>query len=142
MDKIEKEFNYGGRRCIITITEFGYLCGYTEIRPHEKLYGRNYIDINDDLILPMKLSDAGTSFPVNDGTYWIGFTCDEAGVKPNVDRVKELWGDHAFVLIFLNMQKVSPIPKTGVIRTIEFAEDKLKRLVNGVDVYENRRQST
>ena len=142
MDNIEKEFMYGGRKCVITFTEFGYWCGYAEIRPNEKLYNKNFVEINDERVLPFRISYAGTTFPIKDGTFWIGFTCDDKGEKPDSARVKEIWGDQAFVMIYLNMQKVSPFPKNGILRDINYVENKLKRLVNGVDVYENGRQNT
>lgn len=141
MYKVEKEFDYQGYHCLITFNEIGYMCGYIAVPEDNYFYDKRFAQINDERILSIPLSYAGTVLPREDGHYWIGFTCDERGDKPDVNRVKEIWGEKAMVLTFLNMQKLPILPKTGTIRTVEYVEEKIKRLVSEVQ-NENRRQNT
>lgn len=129
MHLIEKEFDFCGYHCLITFTEVGYRCGYVAIPDNDYFYEKTFYNINDTKKLPIPLSYAGRTFPQQDGNYWIGFTCDNKGDKPDTNRVKEIWGDKAMVLTFLNMQKLPVLPKDGTIRTTEYVEDKLKQLV-------------
>ena len=141
MNLIEKQFDYLGYQCVITFTEIGYRCGYVAIPKDSKFYNRTFADINDEKILTIPLSYAGETFPMNDGNYWLGFTCDKKGDKPDTDRVRQIWGDKAMVLTFLNMNKINILPKDGVIRTTEYVQDKLERLVLEIS-NEDRRQNT
>ncbi len=129
---IEKQFEYKGHWCVVTFTEIGYRCGYVSIPEDHKFYGRQFWDINDNEELPFKLSDAGTIMPMKDGHYWIGFTCDNRGDKPDINRVKEVFGEKPMVLTLLNMSNVPVIPKTGEIRSTEYVIDKIKKLVDSL----------
>lgn len=133
MDYIEKEFDYKGYHCVVTLNEIGYRCGYVQIKEGHPLYDKRFTDINDNYTLCMKLSYAGTMFPFNDDRYWIAFTCDRNGDKPDIQRVKEIWGEKPMVLTLLNMQKIPIIPRNGTIRTTEYVEDRLIQLVDEVD---------
>ena len=133
MFEIEKEFDYKGYRCLITIDDIGYRCGYIQIKEDHPFYDKRFNYINDNYMLCMKLSYAGTTFPFDDGTFWIAFTCDRNGDKPDIQRVKEICGEKPMVLTLLNMQKIPVIPRTGTIRTTEYVEDRLIQLVNEVD---------
>ena len=129
MDHIEKEFDFDGYHCVITFTEIGYMCGYIQLHEDDYLYGKHFQDINDNRILTIPLSYTGRTFPKNDDNYWIGFTCDNKGDKPDVERVKKLWGNNAIILTFLKMYNIPLLPKDGTIRTVEYVEDRLRRLV-------------
>lgn len=141
MYRIEEEFDYNDYHCVVTFNEIGYYEGYIALHKDDVFYNKSWYYINDKRALSIKIASAGRTTPKNDGNFWLGFICDEQGTKPDTDRVKEIWGDKAMVLTFLNMQKLSPIPKTGKIRDIEYVKDKLKKLVNEVRD-ENRRQTS
>ena len=141
MNQIEKEFDYNDYHCVIIFDEIGYYEGYIALKETDALYEKKLYDINDARVLTTKVFSAGRSMPRNDGNYWLGFLFDDKGTKPDTEKVKQIWGDKAMVLTFLNMQRLSPIPKTGTIRTVEYIEDRLQRLVNEVKD-ENRRKNT
>ena len=141
MDHIEKEFDFNGYHCVITFTEIGYMCGYIQLHEDDCLYGKHFQDINDSRVLTIPLSYTGRTFPKNDDNFWIGFTCDNRGDKPDLDRVIKVFGERPLVLTLLNMQKIPALPKDGIIRTVEYVEDRIKRLVLEV-MDENRRQNT
>ena len=138
MHNIEKEFDYGGYHCAITFTEIGYMCGYIQLHESDYLYDKTFQTINDARILSIPLSYAGTTFPKNDGNFWIGFTCDNRGDKPDLDKVIKVFGERPLVLTLLNMHKIPILPKDGTIRTAEYVEERIKRLANEVKD-ENRR---
>ena len=138
MDYIEKEFTYNGFNCVVTLSELGYRCGYVQIPIEHPLYDMPFQVINDSKELFTQLSYAGSTFPKDGYGYWIGFTCDDRKSKPDVEKVKEIFGDKPMVLTFLNMQKISFYPKDGEVRTVEYVTDKLKTLVNEVIDYGNR----
>lgn len=141
MDHIEKEFDYCGYHCVITFTELGYLCGYIQLNEDDALYDKRFTEINDNHILSMPLSYTGWVFPKNDDHFWIGFTCDNRGDKPDLKKVVEIYGEKPLVLTLLNMNNIPIIPKDGTIRTVEYVQDKLERLVTEIKD-ENRRQNT
>lgn len=141
MDHIEKEFDFNGYHCVITFTEIGYMCGYIQLHEDDCLYGQHFQDINDARVLTIPLSYTGKTFPKNDDNFWIGFTCDNRGDKPDIDRVIKVFGERPLVLTLLNMQKIPALPKDGTIRTVEYVEDRIKRLVLEIKD-ENRRQNT
>ena len=138
MHHIEKEFDYNGYHCVITFTEVGYMCGYIQLTESDYLYDKTFQSINDARILSVPLSYAGRTFPKNDDNFWIGFTCDNRGDKPDLDRVVKVFGERPLVVTLLNMKKIPVLPKDGTIRTVEYVEDRLRRLVNEVKD-ENRR---
>lgn len=138
MHNIEKEFDYDGYHCVITFTEVGYMCGYIQLTESDCLYDKTFQTINDARILSVPLSYAGRTFPKNDDNFWIGFTCDNRGDKPDLDRVVKVFGERPLVITLLNMKKIPVLPKDGTIRTVEYVEDRIKRLVNEVKD-ENRR---
>lgn len=133
MYKIEKEFEYKGYKCSVLFDELGYYEGYVEIPKFHLFYDRSYALLNDEYGL--NLSYAGTLLPFNDNTFRIGFTCNQRGVKPDSKKVKELWGEKAVVFNYLNMQKISLIPREGMILDVNHAETRLKKLVDIVDEY-------
>lgn len=141
MDHIEKEFDYYDYHCIITFTELGYRCGYIQLKEDDYLYGKNFQEINDNHLLSIPLSYSGWVFPKKDDHFWIGFTCDNRGDKPDLNKVIEIWGEKPLVLTLLNMNKIPIIPKDGTIRDVEYVQDRVQRLVMEIKD-ENRRQNT
>lgn len=133
MFQIEKEFEYENYKCVVIFDELGYYEGYAEVPESHPFYDRSLAHLNDEYGL--NLSYAGKLLPFNDDTFRVGFTCDQQGIKPDTDRVKQLWGEKAMVLNYLNMQKISLIPKNGKILTAEHAEKKLKTLVDIIKSY-------
>ena len=133
MFQVEKEFEYEGFKCVVIFDELGYYEGYVEIPEGHLFYDRSYNALNDEYGL--NLSYAGTLLPFDDNVYRIGFTCDQRGVKPDTDKVQRLWGAKAMVLNYLNMQRISLIPKSGTVLSAEHAETRLKKLVDITKAY-------
>ena len=138
MDTIEKEFDYKGHHCVVAFTEVGYRSGYVSLNEKDRFYDVNYQKINDTYKLPIKLDSSGRTFPKNDGTFWIGFTCNSKADKPDMKKVTEIYGEKPLVLTLLNMNNIPTVSRTGTIRSVEYIEERIKHLIDEVE-NENRR---
>ena len=130
---IEKEFHYKGYNCVITFNEMGYRSGYISLYENNKFYNTSYKQINDAYKLSRKLNYAGFTFPEKRDCYWIGFTCDSNHDKADLNHVKEVFGERSMVYNFINMQKICPIGKEGTLRTTEYIQKELEKLVDSIE---------
>lgn len=132
MYTVEKEFEYKGFACAITFTEMGFYCGFVRIPEDHKLYGQSFTYINDNVDeVTEKLSCAGFDAYQQDG-YWLGITMDGKGIKPDLDKVKEKWGEHSLAFYLYRMSALSPLLQEKQLGSIELVGKHLKILVDEI----------
>lgn len=127
---VEKEFTIDGFRCaVIANYSLGHRCGYVEITKDSPLFNVEFdkldsiVKVHGGLTYD-KISD---EYPLesNSPSRWIGFDCNHLYDAKDIDLIYKSEDP-----VLINIYRNRPIHPNQKVRTIEFVERQLIKLVD------------
>lgn len=123
--KIEKVWEYRNLTCVVAIMPMGHRCGYVGVPKRSKAYDedrdilQNTIDVHGGITWDEKVN----TYPINrPDLRWLGFDCAHSMDRPDPDLADERY----------KILAVSPLSRSGVIRTLPFCEEECRRMADQV----------
>lgn len=128
---IEKDFIINGYRCVIVGQSMGHRCGYVGIPEGHRLYSKDYdeVDVTVHGGLTYAGGGIGSVYPVESDLWWFGFDCAHLWDAPDPELIRVL-SDYETCRKMLYIE--NRFPSIGVIRTKDFVEKELIRLVDQI----------
>ena len=132
--KVEFDGYYKGFRYVIVFQSMGHRCGYVEIPKDNKLYGKDYEDININChggLTYSKFNNRNYPVEYNNG-YFIGFDCSHCGDGKNTDLAREydIIGSHTYKEL-KEIETMFPIHGEEV-RSFEYVKDECKSIIDQI----------
>ena len=132
--KVEKKFKYKDFNCVVTLSEYGWRCGYVILPVGHRLCGKDIYELYD-LECHGGITYANRThscFSAEDGGWVIGFDYNHFGDNYDLAAVKILFGDKVFrdaKELFRN-EIIVEGHRDGKDITLEDVENELKFLVD------------
>jgi len=125
----------GKYHCLIVFQAHGHRCGYVGVNKNELI-------VNDEELEKLEvhggvtfLRDGSREYKHEKGNYrYIGFDCGHSYDKVDVKCSKKYFFDNDFVKrVILDMIKIDEYNPLCTVKTQEFVEDEIKKLVTQLD---------
>ena len=121
----ESMFEYQGYMCVVLLQRLGHRCGYVGLKDDDPRYGKKYGKLDKiECHGGLTYSAGHLLADVPRGMWWIGFDCAHAWDAPDIEAVREIFGEFDAERAAICYNHGAPI------RTREYVEAECRNIVD------------
>lgn len=129
----EARFEYKGYTCVVLFQWLGFRCGYVGLPKGHKFYEVDYMEMDIDCHYGLTYSEKYLYGQEDENTWWVGFDCGHSGDGYDFEAIRKYYSDNESVMRITEENEKSYYYKQYGARTLDYAINECKKIVDQLD---------